>query len=102
MCAITGTRADSGGSGTGIGSGGYWPQLLESWQAQVVTPEPRQKPGLEPARPTPACVLAMAPLHQSAAFVLTYQRGRGRHGLPPEAVRNLARQALVALDELHT
>jgi serine/threonine protein kinase len=48
-----------------------------------------------------AVCLAMAPLHQSAAFVLHHQGRRGGRGLPLGAVRAMAGQTLRALDELH-
>jgi hypothetical protein len=91
-------RASSGSGGTGGGgecSGPYahWVQLLEGWAAMQVG---ALRPGAHSPR---ACVvLALAPLHESLARMLARRRGRG---LPVEAVRGLARQALAALDVLH-
>jgi hypothetical protein len=89
--------AAGGRGGSSGGGGGHWVQLLDSWHGHACGAT-----GGAGARPRAAAFLAMAPLHQTAAFVLAYQGGRGRRGLPPRAVRGLARQALVALDELHT
>lgn len=46
--------------------------------------------------------LVLEPLHQTAAAVLHYLGQRERRGLPAPAVRNFARQLLLALDDMHS
>eukprot|EP00877_Chromochloris_zofingiensis_P008745 jgi/Chrzof1/4123/Cz14g00010.t1 len=45
--------------------------------------------------------LVMDRLYQSAGWVLHYLHQRGRRGLPEPAVKNLTRQLLLFLDDLH-
>jgi hypothetical protein len=76
-------------------SAGYahWTRMLESWRAHATSSDM--------GRPWACVVLALAPLHQTAAQVLAYRGVSKRRGLPLHAVRGLALQALLALDALH-
>ena len=80
----------------GLDSGySHLPRLLCAWLAEAAAPGSSDEPAL--------CVfLAMATLHETAAFVAHKVGRRGRHGLPLDAVRGMARGALAALDVLHT
>jgi len=79
----------------------HWVQLIEGWTANAVAYN-GQDAASSSTRSLRTCVcLAIAPLYQSAAFVLHYQQGRRRHGLPLEAVRGMAQQTLQALHALH-
>ncbi|GBF99439.1 hypothetical protein Rsub_11925 [Raphidocelis subcapitata] len=79
-------------SGPAAGAYTHWSRLREAWHGAVDLG----------AGGTDCVLLAMAPLHESMAYVLHRQGARGRRrGLPLDAVRGLAAQALTALDALH-
>ena len=79
-------------SGPAAGAYTHWSRLLEAWHGAVDLG----------AGGTDCVLLALAPLHESMAYVLHRQGARGRRrGLPLDAVRGLAAQALTALDALH-
>ena len=92
-------RTDSGGA--------HFPRVVDGWATTLAAAEAQAcaasaAAAAATAATTPAVCLAMEPLHESAAAVLAHARARGRRGLPLGTVRALARDALAALDALHT
>jgi len=84
-----GTSASTSGTSSGSGGSGqqHIAQLLGSFQHRSV-------------KGRHAC-LVLEPLGTDLAAVADAYAGGIRHGLAPDAVKNITRQVLLALDHLH-